>query len=128
MRETDVAITALTVWRENRGGGEVGMHSVASVLMNRSRVHKTTLYAECVKPWQFSSMTAKADPQLGLWPREFDPAWTVALNIAAKAADGTLPDVTGGAMYYYATSMANPPAWSLGMTQLETIEGQVFLK
>lgn len=98
----DQVILALTIWRENRGGGFVGMQSVANVIVNRARKHNSSAYVECTRRLQFSSMTAPNDPELSLWPAAIDTQWQVALGIAATAAAGTLQDITGGADLYYA--------------------------
>ncbi len=102
MRTQDKVILALTVWRENRGGGRIGMQSVANVILNRAAKHQTTPYTECIRPLQFSSMTAKGDPELMLWPADADAQWGVALDLAERAAAGALEDLTGGALLYYA--------------------------
>lgn len=128
MSVEDIAILALTCWRENRGGGYVGMQSVANVVVNRKNARSSSLYAECIRPWQFSSMTAKGDPQLATWPDENDPQWIQALNIAQQASEGTLPDITLGATSYYAASMDTPPDWAAQMQFTVTIEGQKFYK
>jgi spore germination cell wall hydrolase CwlJ-like protein len=102
MRIQDQVLLALTAWRENRGGGASGMQSVANVIMNRAAARKTDAYTECVRPLQFSSLTAKGDPELTLWPADADAQWAEALALAAEAAAGTLEDITGGATLYYA--------------------------
>jgi len=102
MRIQDQVVLALTIWRENRGGGIPGMQSVANVIVNRATRNKTSAFAECVKPWQFSSITAKGDPELTLWPKDDDVRWAQALDLAEQAASGALQDITGGALLYYA--------------------------
>ena len=102
MRIQDEVILALTLWRENRCGGAPGMKSVANVILNRSAKHHLTVYEVCVLPLQFSSMTAKGDPELNLWPNDGDAQWQVALGIAALASGGVMDDVTNGATLYYA--------------------------
>jgi hypothetical protein len=124
----DEAIGALCAWRENRGGGEPGMHSVLNVLVNRAAQRGTSVYAEAVRNWQFSSMTAPGDPNLILFPPDSDPQWQIALNLAGYAAGGVLADITDGATSYYALSMAQPPAWASSMTQTAEIAGQVFFR
>lgn len=128
MTLADQFVLALTVWRENRGGGYTGMQSVANVILNRSTHRGTSPYAECIRPWQFSSITAKGDPQLIVWPAANDSSWAVAQSIAQSAASGTLDDITQGATSYYALSMTTPPSWAASMTQTATIENQVFFK
>lgn len=121
-------VVALTCWRENRGGGYAGMQSVANVLMNRAAKSGASLYQECIRPEQFSSITSKGDPQLTLWPHETEPAWIQACQIAADAVAGTLKDITLGATNYYAASMAEPPGWAAEMQFTVTIEGQKFYR
>lgn len=128
MTETDKFILALTAWRENRGGGYPGMQSVVNVIVNRAQHRGTTPYQECVRPWQFSSMTAKGDPQLGMWPNPIDTTWQTAQSIAESASAGSLEDITQGATSYYALSMTTPPTWAASMTETVTIEGQKFFK
>jgi spore germination cell wall hydrolase CwlJ-like protein len=122
------AITALTCWRENRGGGYQGMQSVANAIANRAQTRRLSLYAVCTQPEQFSSLTAKGDPQLATWPEDDDPQWIEALEIAAAADAGELPDIIGGATNYYAASLDPAPDWAASMTFTVEIAGQMFFK
>jgi len=125
----DQFMLALTAWRENRSGGRPGMQSVMNVLMNRVARRNSTAYEECVRPWQFSSITAKNDPQLTVWPARDDPAWQEALLLAEQA--GTpygLIDLTDGATSYYAASLSPVPTWAAVMTKTGEIAGQVFFR
>jgi spore germination cell wall hydrolase CwlJ-like protein len=115
MRIQDEILLALTIWRENRGGGLPGMQSVANVIMNRVAQRKTSAYVECTRAEQFSSLTAKGDPELSLWPSDGDPQWAQALDLAAQASAGALEDITGGADLYYA------PRGLTGQTQSFTL-------
>lgn len=124
----DVFVTAITAWRENRGGGKPGMQSVINVIFNRAAKRKTSPYIECVKPWQFSSMTATGDPELSLWPVSDDPQFAMALEMAQQAIAGALEDITGGATFYYALSIKNPPKWAATMKKTAEIAGQVFFR
>jgi spore germination cell wall hydrolase CwlJ-like protein len=144
MRIQDQFMLALTIWRENRGGGQVGMQSVANVVMNRVAKRGSSAYAECVRPWQFSSITAKGDPELALWPADADASWALAQQIAGQAAAGTLEDLTSGALLYYAphaissdktytlpdgTVVAFPHSWNpLVLEYVTEIAGQLFFR
>ncbi len=144
MRIEDQFLLALTMWRENRGGGQAGMQSVGNVILNRAAQRKTSAYAECTRPLQFSSITAKGDPELVLWPSENDAQWATALDMAARAAAGALEDITGGADLYYAprgivsqrtfklpngTSIPFPADWNENAVEYScTIAGQVFFR
>lgn len=124
----DIAIPALCAWRENRGGGRLGMQSVLNVLANRAQRRNSTLAREAVRPWQFSSMTALNDSQLVVYPSPDDPQFATALELANEAIAGTLEDLTSGATMYYALSMKTPPAWAASYTETATIQGQIFFK
>ena len=128
MTMQDQVISALCAWREARGGGSDGMQSVLNVLQNRAARRGTSIYAEVVRKWQFSSMTAPGDPELIMFPTDIDPQWQVALRLAQSMADGTLSDITDGAIGYYALSMTTPPAWAVRMTPTVTIAGQKFYR
>lgn len=132
------------MWRENRGAGEEGMQSVANVVMNRVKQRGTDAYAECTRAEQFSSITAKGDPELNLWPSDGDAQWFAALLMAAEAAAGTLKDITNGATLFYAphsvkpskpyrwldgTMVPFPASWNAAaVTPLCSIGGQLFFK
>ncbi len=134
MDNTDIIIGALTAWRENRGGGRIGMQSVINVLVNRAKESNTSVFIEATKPWQFSSINAPSDACLGAlcsWPHPRNQAdwqaWQVALALATAASYDTLDDITGGATSYYATSIT-APEWTKTMQRTATIAGQEFFK
>ena len=106
----DFAIAALTAWREDRGAGAEGMTAVLCVIRNRVKKHKTSYYAECIKPLAFSSLTAHGDQELGLWPNDTDPSWQMAQMLADGVINGTLADITGGSTLYYAPKSIPPNA------------------
>lgn len=94
-----ISTPALCCWRENRGGGRLGMQSVLNVLANRAKRDNTSMYAEAVRKLQFSSMTARGDSQTVLWPLEGDPWYAIAEEMAQNV---DLPDITNGSVDYYA--------------------------
>jgi len=131
MTNQDEILGALCAWRENRSGGVPGMTSVLNVLQNRAAARGTSIYAEAVRPMQFSSMTAKGDPQLTLYPAPDDPQWAVALSLSAQMASGTLQDITQGATMYYSPAgmpEGKAPYWAASMQQTVTVAGQIFFK
>lgn len=128
MNVSDQFMLALTAWRENRGGGRTGMQSVMNVVMNRAAKSHETPYQVCVARLQFSSITARADPQLVNWPLPADPQWQTALALAESAVNGELADITNGATSYYALSMKVPPYWAASMTPTAEIAGQKFFR
>jgi len=112
MTPADIFMTALCLWREARGESEQGTTAVGCVIRNRAAKHKTSPYAEIVRPWAFSSITAHGDPQLSTWPKESDPTWIAAQKIAATVLNESAPDVTGGATLYYDDSISFPKTWN----------------
>lgn len=102
------------------------MQSVINVIQNRAK--QRTPYAVVYAPLQFSSMSAPHDPELLIQPKVDDPQWILAQELAAKAAQGNLPDITEGATSYYAISMLTPPRWASSMVQTVVVCGQRFLK
>jgi len=129
MTQIDIISAALCSWKENRGHGTQGMQSVINVLMNRAKIHGTSVYAEVYRPLQFSSMSYQHDPQLLIQPTVDDPQFTDALNLAESAGRGTLQDITEGATNYYAESMdKDPPTWAKTMKPTVVIGSQRFFK
>jgi len=118
---------ALVIWREARGEGSPGMQAVGCVVRNRVMARGSSYYAEITRPWQFSSITAKGDPQLGEFPAIGDPVWIECQSFAAGILAGTVADNTGGAQFYYATSIPLP-RWAEGMTMTCQIGHQRFYK
>lgn len=121
-------ILARTIWGEARGEGADGMQAVANVVVNRV-AHPGwwghTIQEVCQAPWQFSCWNAN-DPNLIklLNVDASDPAFAVALDIAAQAVDGSLPDITGGATNYHAAGIN--PSWAADMTETAQIGRHIF--
>lgn len=140
----DYAMTALCLWREARGEGQTGMTAVACVLRNRTQKHSSSYYAEVVKPWQFSSITAKGDPQLGLYPQVSDTWWTAAQLVAGNVIDSNVQDITNGATLYWnpngiqstktyqlpdGTMVKFPQDWNMSAVRwVATIGAHIFLR
>ena len=83
----------------------------------------------CKKPWQFSCWN-KGDPNQPLLtgaadsvPRAGAVSWRCCLVI-----DGKVPDPTGGATHYYATTMPSAPKWATGAKKTLTLGHHVFFK
>jgi spore germination cell wall hydrolase CwlJ-like protein len=129
MSTADLFMTALCLWREARGEGTEGMTAVCWVIRNRTLKHGTTAYAEVVKKWQFSSITAAGDPELIVYPAMQDEQFVQAQSIIDQVFAGTVPDPTGGATLYYATSIPFPASWNRSViTQTAHIGRQIFFK
>lgn len=119
------ALLALTMWREARGEGSEGMQAVGCVVRNRAKQgdwgHVMTA------KWQFSSLTASADPMLIQWPKGDDPTFQTAMKLADGIMDNSLPDTTGGATHYFNPNVVLP-SWAATMTHTVDIKHHTFFK
>jgi hypothetical protein len=140
----NIYLTGLTAWRENRGGGAVGMRSVINVIQNGAAKHNCSLYDECTKHARYSSISMPG-PESYLWPKTGDPQMAVALDMAQQATENSLPDITGAATLYYApggigattkkftkpdgTEVPFPDGWNQDKVEFTTeIANQLFFR
>jgi hypothetical protein len=89
---------------EDRSGGQQGMTAVLNVIGNRSAATGDSPYAVCTAHAQYTSMSKPIN-----WPTPANvadyEAWDIALTLVEAAANGGLPDITGGATLYYAIDL-----------------------
>lgn len=121
-------VLARTVWGEARDQGYNGMQAVANVVMNRlakAPRFGSTVVEVCKKPWQFSAWNAN-DPNLRkmLEVTQKDYQFRQAMEIASKAINGTLPDITGGADHYHARFVN--PYWAEGQQVVAQVGAHEF--
>src|SRR6202012_2771962 len=105
MAAEDPFLMALCIWREARGEPQLGWIAVGWVIKNRAAQRKQTVYKVVTARLQFSSMTAPKDPELSLWPDEADATWIAIQAEASGILAGVIPDPTGGAIGYYASTI-----------------------
>lgn len=125
-----VDVLARTLWGEARGEGELGMHAVANVVINRvakPRWWGRDVAAVCLYPFQFSCWD-DGDPNL---PKlrsvtSGDKQFMTALRIAADAVNGKLPDITKGATSYKTAALPWPHSWGTERPPLIAIGSQEF--
>ena len=134
--EKDRDILARTLWGEARGESQAGMEACAWTIRNRVFDGRAKSWwgegyaGVCQKPYQFSCWNAN-DPNSPylkgakpIPPGEYKKALAVAIAVMS----GALPDPTGGATHYYATSMPKAPAWAKGATLTLSLGQHRFYK
>lgn len=127
---SDLEVVALTAYGECRGGGEKGMTSVINTIFNRAA--KPGWWGDtprdvCLKPEQYSCWIPEGDNYRDMeTATRDDMSYVLALDLAAKAYAGLLPDITNGANSYYALSSSDKPYWSLGKQPCAVICNQAF--
>jgi spore germination cell wall hydrolase CwlJ-like protein len=129
MSPTD--ILARTIWGEARGEPSGGMEAVACVIVNRAanpRWWGHDIASVCLAPWQFSCWNADDPNRSKLMAiTEADPQFTEALNIAAAAVAGALPDATNGADSYADLRVCHP-SWAASAVPVAKIGNHTFFR
>lgn len=126
-------ILARTLWGEARGEGRLGMECVANVILNRRksgvRWWGETVIDICLKPWQFSCWNKNDVNRAKLLSVDCeDPQFMVAYDVADKALNGYLPDMTHGSDSYHDRRMNPYPKWAEGIAPAATIKNHVFYR
>ena len=96
------ALFALSLWREARDEGELGMRAVGHVIWNRHNKGRS-LIRVITDDAQFTSINPPGksyDPQLDEWPRPPDPRFDIAMRIVDEIMAGESEDPTHGATFY----------------------------
>lgn len=96
------AIACLLAEREERSNGTNGILGVLFVLRNRVRAgwFKGEWMSNITAKNQFSSMTVLGDPMTVWYQDPREPAFQKVLQLVDQVFDGTLQDMTAGALYY----------------------------
>lgn len=107
----ELAILALTVWREAQGETRAAKIAVAFSVLNRVDSPKwwgTSIGAVVAKKWQYSSMAAPGDPNLIKYPLPHDLSFQDSMSaVNAAIAVGAINTVPGADSYWDA-SIARP--------------------
>lgn len=125
-----IDVLARTVFGEARNQGALGMHAVASVVLNRV-AHPTwwgkDIISVCLDREQFDCWNAD-DPNLLIIQDVTidDPVFLTASEISRQAVAGTLPDVTNGATTYKRTDEPWPASWGPEVQPLVSIGAHSF--
>jgi uncharacterized protein (TIGR02594 family) len=115
----DVLTLARTLFGEARGEfdaggkGDVPVEAVANVIVNRAAKKfrgKTTVHGVCRDPLQFSCWNGNDANRARIMnlAKGANAVFDRCLKVATRAVKGEIPDHTGGALHYHATSIAKP--------------------
>lgn len=131
--DNEVRCLALNIYHEARGEPREGQLAVGYVTMNRV-VNPRYPGSVCKVVWQRKQFSWTHDGRSDRPDNQ--AAWTRSLHIASfvyknyyrfmNITKGAT-DLTGGALHYYAPSLANP-AWAKDMVATRQIGSHVFLK
>lgn len=127
----DFDTAARTLWQEARGEVLDGQRAVAHVIVNRLKTRRwgSTLAAVCMWPSQFSGWNNSSESQRVRTAElpDTDPA-LIHCGAVLQAALSE-PDMTNGALYYYAPDLlTQPPFWARTMTHCGRFGTQEFFK
>jgi hypothetical protein len=124
----NINIMAATLIGEAGGEGAEGMQAVANVIMNRAGGDFKKVGAVCLQPYQFSMWNKKQKQvETVVASAQKHPRWSIAVNLVQKAMSATLPDVTGGATFYFNPKLAMP-SWAEKFNKTDRIGNHVFYK
>lgn len=121
--DADIVFLALALWREARNQMPLCRLAIGYVVMTRVRLggwFGSNVTEVLFKPEQFSSLTAKDDPQLRTWPESGDPTWADCLWDAEQAYTGRVSNPCPNATHYYDTSIPEPE-WAKSGTFIKQI-------
>lgn len=90
----EIFILALMMWREARGQSVAAQLQVGWTVINRVRNPSwwgNNIIAVVSKKWQYSSINAPGDKQLGLWPTIDDLTFDRCIEFAEMLVDNRIP-------------------------------------
>lgn len=131
-------LLAATIWGEARNEGETGMHAVLNVIMNRANQNIAKASTIVLKPKQFSFWNNITNPNeyatnLSKKYSQASPklpdveSYNKAIKLVDAAIQHKLPDITGGAQFYFNPSIVRPE-WAKTMIKTKTIGHHEFYK
>jgi len=122
MSEYDKWLASLCLWREARSCSAATLTCIWWVILNRmndaQRRWPRTISGVIAQHLQFSSMTAKGDPNIVAWPTEPTPPqqagadWIAWLTCQAVAECPLGTDPTNGANFYESEPEDKRPPWA----------------
>lgn len=127
-----LVLLAICVWGESRGEPLPAKLGVACVVRNRVATGRYGHgYAGVIlKPYQFSCFT----PGDANFPKLLHPlshgteeTWDACFTAAYTVLNGSQPDVTDGAVFYYSLPLTQPPTHKNGTVAWGSVEHAVTL-
>lgn len=132
MTITSTVIVALTLYREASNCSHDARVGILCSMQNRIRINPrewgNNLLEVCLKPMQYSSMTAPGDPNEKRWMQgEADPVWLDCLSIVMN--QNPKADITSGATHYFTLPCTRvPDEWGKEAEEVICIDGIHFVK
>jgi spore germination cell wall hydrolase CwlJ-like protein len=130
VRMKNIDLSARVTWGEARNQGIAGMQAVLNVMRNRmlDPRYPSSLAAVATQKWQFSAYN-ESDPNRAQLDAvtDDDAEFAQAVELAARAVQGTLPDITGGATHYHHTSLP-APYWTAGAEVTTVLGDHIFYR
>lgn len=124
-------VVAATLYGEARGEGEAGMQAVLNVIMNRAKQDFDKAKDVVMRPKQFSMWNNVSNPEkasIELAKREKNnQVYRNAIKLVDLAMKNKLPDITGGATFYFNPKKANP-SWANKLVKTKEIGNHKFYK
>ena len=128
---TNAMIVAVTLYGEAGHEGHQGLQAVMNVIMNRAKGDFKKAKDIVLSPKQFSMWNSVTNaPEYALeFARLYakEDTFRDAIRIVDLAQTGKLPDITGGATFYFNPKKANP-SWAKKMKKTVTIGNHDFYK
>ena len=131
----EMEIVARTIYGEARSDGEEGMTAVAWVIRNRYHLGPLGGFGigwigVCKQRNQFQCWSVPGKNQNAMLDADnTDSAFQTAVTVASAVMGGAVADPTGGALFYYDHSIAEPASWvKAGYRQTVVIGPFTFLR
>lgn len=134
VQQDPIVLLAMCVWGESRGEEQLPAKlGVACVVRNRVATHGRYgigYSGVIVKPHQFSCFT----PGDANYPKLLHPllhgtqdTWEACYTAAYTVENGTQPDLTSGAVFYYSLPLTQPPTRKDGTLAWGSVEHTVTI-
>lgn len=115
----DLDVLARTILGESEAWNRLDAEAIACVILNRAEYPNwpRKISEVCLQPWQFSCWNQNDPQRVRIIQAEASSnRWFAAcIDIAKRALNGEIKDITKGSTHYYATYVKKPK-WARGHT------------